>query len=503
MPRIDTFLTSSDNPGEGKDEIMPGSLIERVSAFCREHRLLEPGPVVVAVSGGADSLALLHILLALRAAFQIVPHVATFNHQIRATASAEDVRFVSDVAAAWGVPVTAGAADVPALAQEWGLGLEAAARKARYAFLVEVADQIGAHEIALGHNQDDQAETVLMHVLRGAGLAGLRGMLPRTPIAVMGADRAIVLSRPLLDISRMEIEGYVHGLNVEPRIDATNADTAYTRNWLRYEILPMLERRHPQVRRSLARTAELARDDYEALQSTLPSLDYQASGFRIERDRFLRLPVGQRRMWIRVALQGLVPAWELSYEQCAAALRLVEEHTHGARIWLAEDVWLRVANGIVIIFKEKDYPDSCPWMAPGESVLLGGAGTYPLPESPWLLKVERVQKSVESRGNPLSVVLAVPDRAEMALRTRRTGDRYKPYGLHGHSQKLSDTFVNDKVESHWRDRVPLLTVNGEIAWLVYPHLNTPHCHIAEPFAVRSDESRPMWRFSFVRSAEFA
>jgi tRNA(Ile)-lysidine synthase len=482
---------------------MPDSLIERVSAFCREHRLLESGPVVVAVSGGVDSLALLHILITLREVFQIAPHVATFDHRIRGTASAEDVRFVSDVAAAWGVPVTAGAADVPARAREWGLGLEAAARKARYAFLAEVADQIGAQEIALGHNQDDQAETVLMHGLRGAGLAGLRGMLPRTPVSAMGIDRAIVLSRPLLDTSRGEIEQYVRGLNVEPRMDPTNADTTYTRNWLRHEILPLLERRHPQVRRSLARTAELARADYEALQSTLPSLDYQASGFKIERDRFLRLPVGQRRMWIRVALQGLVPVWELSYEQCAAALRLVAEHTHGARIRLAEDVWLRVANGIVIIFREKDYPDGCPWMAPGESVLLSGNGTYPLPESQWRLKVERARQPSELPSHPLSVLLAVPDGAQMVLRTRQTGDRYKPYGLHGHSQKLSDTFVNDKVESHWRDRVPLLTIDGEIAWLVYPHLDAPHCRIAEPFAVQPDESRPMWRFTFVRGVEFA
>jgi tRNA(Ile)-lysidine synthase len=482
---------------------MSDPLIERVSAFCREHHLLEPGPVVVAVSGGVDSLALLHILIALQEPFQIAPHVATFDHQIRGAASADDVRFVSDVAAAWGVPVTAGAADVPALAREWGLGLEAAARKARYAFLVEVADQIGAQEIALGHNQDDQAETVLMHVLRGAGLAGLRGMLPRTPITAMGIDQAIVLSRPLLDISRGEIEQYVRGLNVEPRIDPTNADIAYTRNWLRHEILPMLERRHLQVRRSLARTAELARDDYEALQSTLPSLDYQASGFKIERDRFLRLPVGQRRMWIRAAIQGIVPALELSYEHCAAALRLVEEHTHCARIPLVEDVWLRIANEIVFIFREKDYPDSCPWMAPGGSVLLGGAGTYPLPESQWLLKVERVQKPVELPGHPLSVVLAVPDSAQMVLRTRQTGDRYKPYGLHGHSQKLSDTFVNERVEAHWRDRVPLLTINGEIAWLVYPHLDAPHCRIAEPFAVQPDESRPLWRCTFVRGVESA
>src|SRR4051794_7725865 len=120
-------------------------LIEQVHAYCRKHGLLEPGPLVVAVSGGADSLTLLHVLIALSAEFGIQPHVATFDHQIRGEAGASDVEFVRSVARNWGVPVTAGSADVPALARAESLGLEEAARKARYAFLSGVAAQIGAN----------------------------------------------------------------------------------------------------------------------------------------------------------------------------------------------------------------------------------------------------------------------------------------------------------------------------------------------------------------------
>src|SRR4051812_46050386 len=126
-------------------------ILRSVRAFCHEHSLLAPGPLVVAVSGGADSITLLHVLIDLRSMFGIEPHVATFDHQIRGSAGAADVQFVCNLAREWGVPVTTGTADVPALAREWSSGLEAAARRVRYAFLAETAHAIGAKAIATGH----------------------------------------------------------------------------------------------------------------------------------------------------------------------------------------------------------------------------------------------------------------------------------------------------------------------------------------------------------------
>src|SRR5438094_544939 len=129
-------------------------LIDDVRAYCTKYQLFQPGPVVVAVSGGADSLTLLHVLLSLRDDLSLILNVATFDHQLRGEESAADCRFVCDIATSWDLPVMSGAANVPALAREWSIGLEAAARKARYAFLAGVANKLGSRPIALGHNQN-------------------------------------------------------------------------------------------------------------------------------------------------------------------------------------------------------------------------------------------------------------------------------------------------------------------------------------------------------------
>src|SRR5260221_11075315 len=157
-------------------------LVERVRRFALRHTLFEPGPVLVAVSGGADSLTLLHVLMTLRDTFDITLHAATFDHGIRGAAGAQDVQAVREIAAKWDIPVTAGSADVPTLAKTWGLGLEAAARRARYDFLAQTAEALNIKQIATAHNQDDQAERGLMHVIRGSGLAWLRGLLRHVPL---------------------------------------------------------------------------------------------------------------------------------------------------------------------------------------------------------------------------------------------------------------------------------------------------------------------------------
>jgi tRNA(Ile)-lysidine synthetase-like protein len=159
-------------------------LQREVVAFIHRERLLSPGDrVVVGVSGGPDSLALLHLVHACREQLGIEVHAAHLNHLIRGTEADQDAQFVADVASAWDIPCTVVARDVPAFARDHRLALEEAARRVRYAFLAEVAQSVGGSRIAVGHNADDQSETVLMHWLRGAGLAGLRGMLPATPLA--------------------------------------------------------------------------------------------------------------------------------------------------------------------------------------------------------------------------------------------------------------------------------------------------------------------------------
>jgi tRNA(Ile)-lysidine synthase len=255
-------------------------------AIRRDHLLPERGVVVVACSGGADSLALLHALHILcngnRAAFpHVTLHVAHLDHGLRAESPA-DAAFVRDIAAAWDIPCTIGAiteaerATWRGSAPENGAGTdtgpshglrggteplgpvpEAAARAARYRFLREVAQSAGADRIALGHTADDQAETVLMHVIRGSGLDGLVGMRPRT------GD----LMRPLLGLWRADTVAYCAAMGLEPRQDATNADMHYLRNRVRHELLPLLETYQAQIRATLARNAPLIAQDLDFIEA--------------------------------------------------------------------------------------------------------------------------------------------------------------------------------------------------------------------------------------------
>jgi len=310
-------------------------LLPRVDAFVRQRGLFTAGEtVVVGVSGGPDSVCLLHLLTRLA---QRLPglrlHAAHLNHRLRGAEAEADAAFVAALAAAWGVPCTVGRADVAALAGQAGLSLEEAARQARYAFLADVARKAGAGVIAVGHNADDQAETVLMHFLRGSGVAGLRGMLPVTVLAdyrlaeerhpernataggaesnaeqhperrladggpesnderhpstggtpstdlsrppaqdapaILAQSAALRLVRPLLDIPRADILAYCEAQGLAYRFDRSNEDTTFYRNRLRHELLPVLETYNPAVRTVLARTAEVLAGDYEVLAAEL------------------------------------------------------------------------------------------------------------------------------------------------------------------------------------------------------------------------------------------
>ncbi len=316
----------------------------RVLTFCRAEGLFTPEErVVVAVSGGADSLALLHILRALQGELRISLHAATLDHGLRGAQGAADAAFVRDIAAEWGIPCTVGGADVPRLAAEWRLGIEAAARRARYAFLSACAAQVGAHCLATAHQRDDQAETVLLHLIRGSGLAGLRGILPATQ------RDGLRIVRPLLEIGREELRAYLAGLGIAPREDASNADLQYARNKVRHAILPLLRQINPSVVASLARTAQTLRDDYAALMATLPP--YAPPSLR--REDFLQLLPAQQRLWLRAAVLHLAPDHDLSYERVEAARRFVQRLRTAGGVQLGGGVWLRANQARLRVLRER------------------------------------------------------------------------------------------------------------------------------------------------------
>ncbi len=495
-------------------------LHDRVAQVIERYGLFEPGDrVVVGVSGGPDSLVLLHVLHRLRARLAVDLHAATLDHGIRGAAGAADAAFVRRTATSWGVPVTSGVADVPRLAREHRLSLEEAARQVRYTFLLRVARQLGAARIAVGHNRDDQAETVLMHLIRGSGLSGLRGMLRVTPLSdyhllddatirctpplddpAPWPDAWPVLVRPLLDVPRADIDAYAAAHQLTPRQDMTNIDLTYFRNRLRHEVLPLLEALNPNICETLARTADVLQADAdvirqigeailsELVRETVPGVAV------VDRTLWRDQPLAIKRFIVRRLVRRLRPeVRDVSFAHVAAAIAVADAGRTGARATLPGGLVLRVGyDSLVIADAGADaaivdvtvdapaLPDqSADWsFRAGESVRFA-CGHWEFTARPLASGDDRPALDAD----PLAAALAVSPGALLVLRTRRPGDRFCPRGMGGHSQKLADTLITMRVPASWRDRVPLLVVDGRVAWFVAPVPGGLKARVSEHAAV--------------------
>ncbi len=380
-------------------------LLHQVRRTIRRYDLLRDGmALVVGVSGGPDSLCLLHLLSRLTPEMGLRLHVAHLNHGLRGADADADADFVAEFAAGCGVPYTVGRAEVAGLAREAGLSLEEAARQVRYRFLADVAADVCADAIAVGHNADDQAETVLMHFLRGSGVAGLRGMLPKASLGEFrlsggrrsggageqgsggseGADVSLlpfatpsplrlspILIRPLLATSRVAIETYCVEQGLQPRFDRSNEDTTIYRNRLRHELLPILEGYNPRMRAVLAHTAEVLGGDYELLRTAVdeawervrtregeprgagdfvrrphsPAHSRLPSSDAVEFDlaAWRALPLGLQRATIREAIHRLRASLRnINWEHVERAVWLAREGTTGQKATLAAGLELEI-----------------------------------------------------------------------------------------------------------------------------------------------------------------
>ncbi|PAV39535.1 tRNA lysidine(34) synthetase TilS [Megasphaera sp. ASD88] len=271
------------------------NVVETVEAYCRQHSLFQPGEtILIACSGGPDSLALLDILARLRPAYDLRLAVCYVHHGIREAAD-EEVPFVRQEAEKRACPFICRRTDVPALAAQERASLEAVGRRERYRLLREEKDRLGAAAIAVAHHQDDQAETVLLHLLRGSGLAGLGAMRPQAGDVV----------RPLLGITRGEIDAYVKERNLTPRHDETNDSVQFTRNRIRLELLPALRQYNPSVVGDLNRLAQIAQAEDDCMAQWASRL-YEAhvrpcpGGAGVEKKWFLSQPAALQRRLVRL-----------------------------------------------------------------------------------------------------------------------------------------------------------------------------------------------------------
>lgn len=475
--------------------------------FLNEYSQSADALLIIGVSGGPDSLSLLHSLQRLGCRL-IAAHL---DHALRSE-SAADAELVRRTAAEWDIPVVVERRDAAAYARENNLSIEEAAREVRYRFLFGLAKERRAQAVAVAHTADDQVETALMHLLRGAGLSGLAGMAFRS-LPNPWSD-TIPLLRPLLGTWRSAIEAYVIENDLHPVQDVTNLDTRFYRNRLRHETLPYLETLNPGFRKRLWQTAALLRDE-DVLLAQLADSAWNSSFLPLPleegRQNNPPLPLGEGRGEGIIALNALLLRSYPVAIQCrvlrqaiarlrpglrdidyaavqravdflktptatrqadlSAGLRLVMD---GERLWLAEWDATLPAGGVPQLPAGAE-----PALAvPGKIALPGGwqlsAGVYDL--TPELYKQATANTDHYHAWLDLDA-LTLP----LTVRTRRSGDRFRPLGMGGRSQKLSDFMINNGMPKTARDGWPLVVSEEEIAWV-------PGYRIGERFALR-EESR--------------
>ena len=429
--------------------------------------------LAVAMSGGPDSTALAHGLVALRDELGLTLHAAHLDHGLRPGASAADADFVRGLADGLGMPLTIERVDTPAFRAERKLSTEDAARRLRYGFLARVAEERGADCVALGHTLDDQAETVLMHVLRGSGLAGLRGMRALSRMDVEGG-RAVTLFRPMLSVAKSATLAYCEENGLAARLDESNLSTEFTRNRIRLELMPQLERYNPSVRDALSRLASASAVDMDFIMGEVERaadgvLTLEGDSATLDKRGFLGLhPAIGRHLLMRAVRSLRGSGADLEAAHVSDMFRLMSGPS-GKGGDLPGGLRFQTVGGYAHIAPSD--ADDCPLpegvgapfriRVPGVTDLGGwritacveaaGHGGFPVAAKGGMAFIERFDADVV--GERLSV------------RRRVAGDRFQPLGMDG-EKKLKRFMIDAGVPRSWRDRVPVVESGGRIAWVV-------------------------------------
>ena len=434
-----------------------------IRSTIEEYGLIQPGEtVLVGVSGGPDSVALLHALLSISTGMGFRVAAAHLNHGIRAEAADADEQFVRELCDVLGAPLWVEKADVPAIAKQNGWTLEQAGREERYAFLHRVKEKAGAQRVAVAHHMDDQAESILLHLTRGTGLAGLVGMVP---------SRGDII-RPLLFVRRGDVEEYIAQEGLAYCVDATNLETGSTRNRLRLDVIPYIEENiNPAFVDGLCSMAELLLRDETYLQEQADRLLEDArreDGFDRETLRNKPLPLLTRAL--RAALREAGAYTDIERVHIEQLIDLLSART-GAAVQLP-GIQAYVRYDLICFGNPPETPEfSLPFVPEGTT------------QTPLGDFEARVVPRPTDFGSDRNVAFMDADKLRDAVvRTRREGDRVYPIGAPGR-KKLKEYFIDRKVPREKR-ALPLLCV-GEDVWFI------PGFCSAEASKVTADTKRVM------------
>lgn len=452
----------------------PSKFARCVAATARAKGLLRPRDrVLAAVSGGPDSVALLSVLTALAPSWDLTLQAVHVNHGLRGAESDEDASFVAGLCDRLGVPLVVERVPLGGPAgRRRGRSLQEHAREARYAAMVRVATALRMDKLALGHTADDQAETLVMWMLRGSGTAGLAGIPPaRGPLVI----------RPLLDIGRAEILTYLEAQGLPFRMDSSNAKPLYFRNRVRHELLPALKRFNPGLLGVLTRQAEILREEDLCLDQLVSehlarlTREDGPGEFVVDRAGLLALPLALRRRIVRTLIRrtsGLEQGPR--FGAVAAVLDRVVQGRSGAAIAVPG---ARVAREYGSI-RFRSSPAVKPSTASEASEVTGPVSvSVPVPSTiRWPLTGQTIRVTLRDLSSAHLPAIPTPSRSvaildadrftmDLAVRSWEAGDAFRPLGMQGRRKKLQDYFADMKLPRAARRRVPLLVAPEGILWV--------------------------------------
>ena len=440
------------------------TLISRLKSTIARHRLFSRGEhVLVGVSGGADSVCLLIALKKLAPSLQIKLTVAHLNHGIRRQGAAADESFVRELSASIGVPLVTQRMNVHLRARRASVSLEMAAREARYSFFSTSARRVGADVAATAHTSDDQAETVLLKLARGAGATGLSGIARETVV------QGIRVVRPLLDVTHRQACAFLRSRGVAWREDETNRNTAFLRNRVRHDILPLLEKTlNPSIRETLARTADIisAEDHWlaEISRAAIEECRGPDGTLSVSNLREYR-PAARRRVLMLWLAEVGASTEHVDFNTIERVDALLEGRT-GKMVRVDSGLAVQRSYDRLMTAEypadeiESDFREALP--VPGEIIL---------PQAGLRIQTTLAPGIEKPRGETpghfpvrASISKSAVGRKRLYVRFRRPGDRMRPHGVRG-SRKLQDIFTDAKVPRALRSRIPLVECGGEIVWI--------------------------------------
>ncbi|WP_432667495.1 tRNA lysidine(34) synthetase TilS [Wukongibacter baidiensis] len=441
-------------------------IIEKVLKTIKNHKLIEKNEgVVVGVSGGPDSICLLHLLWRLCEELSLKIFVVHLDHQFRGIEAKKDAEYVEEICEKIGVKSYIFSYDVNKYSKEKGITFEEAGRELRYKLFDKVAKETGATKIAVAQNRNDQAETVLMRLMRGSGLEGL---------TAIGYKRDGKIIRPLLDITRQEIEDYCEENNLKPRIDKTNLETIYTRNKIRLELIPYIENNfNSRVIDALWRSSNLLRDDSDYLAKAAAkelkniTISNNSNNYSLDLEKFGMLHISMKRRVLRRVIDEVKGNLkDISLKHIEGIIKLTNRNNVGSKIDLPGHIIVELGYNSIDVKTEKFIKEKIKNRDFEYKLYMDE--TTPLEALNASMKVEIVSSSDRHNSTEgRNTIFLDYDKVKggLFIRNRKDGDKFQPLGMKG-TKKIKDYFIDQKIPKEIRNEIPILCDEKGIIWIV-------------------------------------